>query len=187
MREDAAEGPLLGRKERRPAARPRLMRPRDVYALAVMFGVTAVLTCLVLWWMDLFSTGVWENEGNSRVHFLTGTPDVMTEFLEARPTDKVAFAFYSTTCPHCKRMRAPFLNASHAFPGVTFIAIDASQSMELADKYQIDAVPAVMFMPIARRPDRFATYPGPPNFDELQKYLASMEKSSDRLVREGLI
>lgn len=184
---DAQDASLLDR----PAERATEARDatREVVGLIAVVGTTIVLSAIILWQMDIFGEGRWENTADSRVHLLPGsvTPKMFTDFLDTKPDSKVAFVFYTRTCPACKRMRAPFMRASVEFSDVTFVAIDASKSGELASQYKVDSVPRVLFMPIARRSDRVTWYDGGAKLTELKTYIEKQIHDADIVIKAGLI
>jgi thiol-disulfide isomerase/thioredoxin len=185
QREVADEAPLVHRPARAAKAGP--VRGSELYALLAVLTMTTILSGMILLQMGMFGSVKWENEGDSRVHFLDGEPKVFDEFIKARPDNMVAFVFYTKTCPHCKRMRVPFLEASAAYPDVTFIAIDGKLSPDLADRYRVDAVPTVVFMPYPRREDRVAWYPGLPELAPLRKWIDSQILAGERVIKAGFI
>lgn len=185
QRADAQKSPFLDTPARPATAKPT--RGNELFTLVAVIGATFVLSSVILWEMDIFGGGKWANVGDSRVHMLQGDPNVFLDFIKTKPDNKVAFVFYTRTCPHCKRMRAPFLEASAAFPDVTFVAIDASRSAELANQYKVSSVPAVVFMPVVRRTDRVTWYKGDPKLEPLKKYIEKQIHDSDIVIKAGLI
>lgn len=185
LRADAQNPPPLGRPARHASEAQN--SKSELIGLVVVVSVTIVLSTLILWQMDIFGSGAWENTADSRVHLLHGEPKVFTDFIETKPDQKVVFAFYTKSCPHCKRMREPFMQASASFPDVTFVAIDASKSSQLADQYKVESVPRVLFMPIVRRTDRVTWYDGSAKLSELKKYIEKQIHDADIVIKAGLI
>lgn len=148
-----------------------------------------MLSVIILWHMDIFGGGEWKPTAGSRVHLLprSVTPKMFTNFLETRPDNKVVFVFYTRTCPSCKRMRTPFMEVSADFPEVTFVAIDASESRELASQYKVTSVPRVLFMPVVRRADRVTWYEGGARRSELKSYIEKQIHDADVVIKAGLI
>lgn len=166
----ASKDPHAERKRPAPGGEYMKARRREVYVFLVFVGTTAILTSIFLWAIGIIGPSSWYNENGSQVHFLSGSPDVLDEFLKTRQNDKVALAFFSTSCPHCRRMRAPFLQCSREFTDVTFIGINAAKNYELAQRFKLDVVPSILWLASGSRLDNPTMYPGQPRFGELKQF-----------------
>lgn len=109
----------------------------------------------------------WDASPGERVAFLAGGPPVLTHFLAKKVDDAVLLAFYTPTCPHCKRMRAPFLRAAEAWKSVVFVAVDAAKNGAMADQFDVEAVPTLFLIRGGKR----VPYEGQPNYEMLSKFL----------------
>lgn len=147
-------------------------RTRDLLLTLAFFAVTALLSFMVLLKMDLLGGAVpWENEDGSRVDFLTGKPRALRDYLDAHAENPALVAFYTPTCPHCKRMRLPFLQASAQFRALRFVAVNAAESVDMADEFQVEFVPAVVLLPKVGNRTARVFYEGAPNYKKLMAFL----------------
>jgi len=59
---------------------------------------------------------------------------------------KVSRDFYADWCGPCKKLGPLFSELSNQYTNITFIKIDTDNAEELAKKYEVSALPTVLFM-----------------------------------------
>lgn len=175
LREAAEQAPLHPSAQRKrpvPGNEHMKARRRDVYVMLAVVTTTAVLTSIVLWTMGIIGSNEWVNENGSQVHFLSGSPEILDEFVKTHQVGKIVVAFFSTSCPYCRRMSKPFLECSRDFPDVTFVGINAAENHALAKRFNLEVVPSILWFSSGDQLDKRVMYPGQPNFAELKQFFA---------------
>lgn len=74
---------------------------------------------------------------------ITSESQFNKEIIDSKKPAVVKFSTQS--CPACVRAQKPFHKLSQEMPNVVFAAIDAGQVMGLAQKYNIQSVPAFLY------------------------------------------
>lgn len=158
--EPAASQPLAA-TEKVPTPDAQSRRPRREHFIRQakreglflfnILSVTAVVSVTVLWFMGVLGSGKWDSDPKSPVKFITQRQEWDTVLREsAKP---VLLAFYSESCPSCKRMRSPFLDAASdpECASVQFVAINAASAemSQLADTMNIQHVPSLLYFSTA--------------------------------------
>lgn len=59
---------------------------------------------------------------------------------------KVILDFYADWCGPCKKLGPLFSELSNQYTNITFIKIDTDNAEELAKKYEVSALPTVLFI-----------------------------------------
>jgi len=70
----------------------------------------------------------------------------ISEVNEVPLKGKVILDFYADWCGPCKKLGPIFEKLSDEYPNITFIKIDTDKAEELAKKYQISALPSVLYL-----------------------------------------
>lgn len=153
---------------REQAAKKRAQRE-----LVLAVSLLAALTLgagLFLWFLGVIGSGVWRNVGASRVLFL--------ENGETLPSQNgmLAVAFYSESCPHCTRMRGPFLRVSAMpeFADIKFAAVNVYENKKLTENFEITFIPNVLFFAEGineKGQGKFVRYEGSPSRKSLERFL----------------
>lgn len=58
----------------------------------------------------------------------------------------VVIDFFATWCGPCKVVAPKFEEMSKVYPNITFLKVDVDESAELAEKYDIRAMPTFVFL-----------------------------------------
>lgn len=58
----------------------------------------------------------------------------------------VVIDFFATWCGPCKHIAPKFVELSAMFPSVSFLKVDVDESSELAEKFDIRAMPTFVFL-----------------------------------------
>lgn len=121
---------------------------RDGMLVLSVVSLTALVSISLLWSIGLLGSGKWEKNASPLVSFVKDQTEWHSLLRDS--TKPLFLAFYSETCPGCKRMRYPFLQAA-ADPktsNVQFVAINSASSgaVNLANSLNIKFVPALLFI-----------------------------------------
>lgn len=84
--------------------------------------------------------------------------------------DLVVVDFSATWCGPCKMIAPVFEEMSNEFGGVVFVKIDVDEVPEIAQKYQVMAMPTFLFLRKGEIVGRFSGASG----DKLREMLASL-------------
>jgi len=137
------------RTRKRAEMRAEAKKELRTFIIVVILSVAGSLA--MFWYMDMLSSGRWEDKLESRVHYLHGET-AFREILfpgERNVSEPGFVAFYSQTCPHCKKMRLPYLQSSNKFTDVKFLAVNISEpdNRDFAIGFGIKSIPSVFFLP----------------------------------------
>jgi thioredoxin len=70
----------------------------------------------------------------------------ITEISEVPLKGKVILDFYADWCGPCKKLAPIFEELSNQYPNISFIKINTDKAEELAKKYDISALPSVLYL-----------------------------------------
>lgn len=74
-----------------------------------------------------------------------------TEIANANSQRKgVVIKFSTTRCPPCKVFKPKFERLAGEYSSIVFLEIDAEENSQLANKYNIDSVPTLIFHKIGK-------------------------------------
>jgi protein disulfide-isomerase A1 len=89
-------------------------------------------------------SGLFLQEDSSSSDVLVGTKENLTSILEQN--DYVLVEFYAPWCGHCKRLAPEYEKAATTLKGrVVLVKVDATVENELAEKYDIQGYPTLIF------------------------------------------
>lgn len=92
------------------------------------------------------------------------------KILNSSGEDLVVVDFSATWCGPCKMIAPVFEEMSNEFGGVVFVKIDVDEVPEIAQKYQVMAMPTFLFLRKGEIVGRFSGASG----DKLREMLASL-------------
>jgi thiol-disulfide isomerase/thioredoxin len=174
---DKADGSISAPPVRKRAGRVEpatdSLTRADKLTIALVVLTVVSVAAATFWWLGLLSSGVWTNEGDSRVRILQNGKVELDRAFANHPDAPFAIVFYSESCLHCRQMRAPFLESSRQFQSVHFVAIpvDIPSNRELAVQHAIEFVPSLHFIPSGANPKVHVPYTGDPKLKHLTAFL----------------
>lgn len=149
---------------------------RIVLDLLVFLGISAVISLIavvVLWQLDVFSSGKWDESSPKNVVFVKSLQS-LNQLLHNSTVPHI-IAIYSESCPSCKRMRAPFLNIAETFASkpVRFVGVKAENHdfATLFTEWKVNVVPTVLFLQPASNTPIF--YEGGASKSTLNKFVTT--------------
>lgn len=61
-------------------------------------------------------------------------------------TGSVVIDFFATWCGPCKKVAPVFEKLAEVYPSISFLKVDVDESPELAEKFEIQAMPTFLFL-----------------------------------------
>ena len=166
-------------QDSRDRDRPRRLEGGDIFIVVSAFSFLTGVTILVMWLVGLVGDGVWVNTPESHVELLSDASE-FSRYLGQPGRGPLLLAFYSEDCGACKRMRAPFLEASAIERSVTFLALKARGNGEFADKFKIQYVPKLLFF--AAGSDTPVVYKGGASKASIVQFIKDIQQKKEKPV-----
>lgn len=150
--------------------------PSDLCLLVSVFVISAIISSTVLYQVGVLGNGDWLGKDAVNIQVVNGREQ--WDALRSTHNKPALLAFYSKSCPACKRMRKPFRTVA-ALPrmqNVLFVVSDVGTAHNFADAYGIQFVPTLMFFPSGS--DAHVTYTGTSSATSLVKFLDEQLKQT---------
>lgn len=71
---------------------------------------------------------------------------IISDLPEIPQKGSVVIDFFATWCGPCKKIAPAFEKLAEVYPSITFLKVDVDESAELAEHYEVQAMPTFLFL-----------------------------------------